>query len=260
MIEEKLYELGLPYPYRGERQVRVYVPVHEEGEKMPVIYMTDGQNLFDEETAKYGCWHICQAVARERENSGKAAVIVGMHNNDPWRPNELTPKSIGEIQCPEEVRPFVAPEGEVFDDFIINTVMPEVEKQFPVKTGRENTAFCGSSSGGIMSFFTALSHPDKYCAAGVFSPPFVMFTIEDLKNWISIRIGENMPYLYIYSGGADRVESEILESVRQTSVIFDELYPSDRMYRKLIPEQIHKEEAWEPIFKDFLHNFLSGKY
>ena len=52
MIEEKIFELYLPYPDKDDRRVRVYVPEHEEGEKLPVIYMTDGQNLFDAKTAK----------------------------------------------------------------------------------------------------------------------------------------------------------------------------------------------------------------
>ena len=58
MTEEKIFDLYLPYPKMEDRLVRVYVPKHEDGEKLPVIYMTDGQNLFEEEKCRYGCWHI----------------------------------------------------------------------------------------------------------------------------------------------------------------------------------------------------------
>ncbi len=67
MIEEKIFELYLPYPDKDDRRVRVYVPAHKDSEKLPVIYMTDGQNLFDEQTATRGCWHTREAVRAERE-------------------------------------------------------------------------------------------------------------------------------------------------------------------------------------------------
>ena len=78
MIKEKIVDLHAPYPKSKKRLVRVYIPEHEENQKLPVIYMTDGQNLFEEENCKYGCWHIREAVREEFEKSGKSAIIVGI--------------------------------------------------------------------------------------------------------------------------------------------------------------------------------------
>ena len=72
-MKAELFDLFLPYPEKGDRRVRVYVPEHKEGETFPVIYMTDGQNLFDEETGTWGCWFTREAVEAERKLSGKAA-------------------------------------------------------------------------------------------------------------------------------------------------------------------------------------------
>ena len=169
MINESLTTLTLPYDDSRTKTVRVFVPAHGEGEKFPVIYMTDGQNLFDEESSSFGSWHTREAVRAELESGGRGAVIVGIHNDeDPkTRASELMPKGIGTLVGPEEIIRSFTPAGEAFDSFVIDTVIPEIEKSFPVLTGRENTAFCGSSSGGMMSLFTALSHPDVYGAAGV---------------------------------------------------------------------------------------------
>ena len=82
---------------------------------------------------------------------------------------------------------FTAPEGEIFDSFVMDVVKPYIEKNFPVKNGRENTAFCGSSSGGLQSFFTALSHPDAFGAAGVFSPAFLLYSPDDMRRWILVE-------------------------------------------------------------------------
>ena len=187
MIQEQITTLTLPYPL-GDKRVRVYVPAHEEGETFPVVYMTDGQNLFEDTDLRFGCWYTREAVAEERSRSGQAAIIVGIHNGESprQRANELTPKSIGTVMLPpdmpEEERVHVNPSGEVFDDFVVNTVMPAVEAQFPVRKGRNETAFCGSSSGGLQSYFTALSHPDKFCAAGVFSPALMFYSPEDMRS------------------------------------------------------------------------------
>ena len=56
MIQEQITTLTLPYPLGGKR-VRVYVPAHEEGETFPVVYMTDGQNLFEDTDLRFGCIH-----------------------------------------------------------------------------------------------------------------------------------------------------------------------------------------------------------
>lgn len=257
MIEEKLFELHLPYPDEDGRRVRVYVPEHNEDEKLPVIYMTDGQNLFDEETSAWGCWFTREAVREERKTSGKSAIIAGIHNDSIKRDNELTPGSIGEVIKADDMVDYTAPEGEIFDGFVMNTVIPEIEKRFPVKTGRENTAFCGSSSGGLQAFFTALSHPETFCISGVFSPAFLLYSEDDMRRWIYSRLTEQLPYLYIYTGAGDELELRILGSVEWTYDILTECYPPELMTEIILPDQKHNEAAWEIIFKDFLHTFLN---
>ena len=153
------------------------------------------------------------------------------------------------------------PIGETFADFVINTVMPAVEKEFPVRTGRENTAFCGSSAGGLESFYIARSFPDRFCAAGVFSPvPFgLIYSAEEAREWIiqHIQQGEKMPYLYLYAGGADDMEKVFCHGMEQTWQLLKEYYPDNLLNKVIMPEQHHHESAWEIVFKDFLHIFLS---
>ncbi len=255
-MDEQLISLHLPYPGREDRLVRVFVPEHEEGETLPVIYMTDGQNLFDKESSGFGCWYTREAVRDERTISGKAAVIVGIHNIDPWRTNELLPASIGAIVCPEEARPHLIPGGEVFDDFICHTVMPAVEARFPVKTGRRNTAFCGSSMGGLMAFFTAMRHPETFSCAGVLSPAFMLYSEADMRRWIHSALREEKPFLYLFSGEADELEKQIRVCTERCAAILEDCWPVEKRKLLIRPEQRHHETAWEPVFRDFLHLFL----
>ena len=263
MTPETITTLSLPYYTGKNKTVRVFVPEHEDGELLPAVYMTDGQNLFeDDRPYQFGCWYTREAVREEQKTTGKAAIIVGVHNDEGFaqRGCELTPAGIGPIQTPdtipEEVKKLLIPQGEKFDDFVVNTVMPAIEAQFPVAPGRNNTAFCGSSSGGLQAYFTVLSHPDKFCLSGVFSPAFPLYSTEDILRWTSAQLTESMPYLYFYSGGADELEQEIRVS---TEIVYDalvEFYPPERLNAVILPENPHHERAWAPVFRDFLHTFL----
>ncbi|MBQ3266225.1 MAG: alpha/beta hydrolase [Ruminococcus sp.] len=266
MIDAKITELKLPYPNLEDRLIRVYVPAHEDGETFPVIYMTDGQNLFEEETSTFGSWLTREAVEAERKSSGQGAIIVGIHNDGaPWqRANELCPRSIGEIVVPDEIpkeaRSMIAQEGEVFAEFVLSTVKPVIEDRFPVKTGRENTAFCGSSSGGLESFYMALNYPEVFCAAGVFSPVYYIYSPADLQSWILSSIKEKMPYLYFYAGGGDELEKVLREGMEFVYDFLVQCYPSEQLNAVILPENKHNEEAWREIFKDFLHTFCLKRF
>lgn len=262
MKNEELITLTLPYPGGREKKIRIYVPAHDDGEVFPVVYMTDGQNLFDETPEMFGCWHTREAVAAERDQTGKAAIIVGVHNDErpEVRTNDLTPGSIGPVFIPPEVTEEteeIIPAGEIFDAFIVDTVMPAVEARFPVKTGRENTAFCGSSSGGLQAFFTVFSHPDRFGAGGVLSPAFMAYAPHDLENWIRSHVGAELPYLYLYSGGEAGLEELIRSSTETVGGMLKKFYPSSLLHTVILPGKPHHESAWEPVFRDFLHIFLT---
>ena len=232
MINESLTTIHLPFPDGSEALVSVFVPAHEEGETLPVIYMTDGQSLFDENEQG---WHTREAVRAERESSGKAAIVVSVSGDGMPREQD----------------------SEVFDDYLINTVMPAVESRFPVKTGKENTALCGSSLGGARCFFTALSHPDIFGASGVFSPCLMQYDFDELTGWIFQTGTDEPPYLYLYTGAGDETEQVIFQCAEQTYDMLMACYPPHLLNEVVLPEEKHNEAAWGMIFKDFLHTFLS---
>ena len=111
MVDAKLHTIKLPYPDKDDRNVWVYVPSHSDGEKLPVVYMTDGQNLFDDNSTPHGSWEVVKAVEYERKSGVGNAVIVGIDNGNAWRDSELTPKSIGEVQHLEMLCEDFKPEG-----------------------------------------------------------------------------------------------------------------------------------------------------
>ena len=277
-VPAELIRLELPYFDRGSAIVRVYVPEHKKGEKLPVIYMTDGQSVFDEESNPLGCWHTREAVVAEKAASGKSAIIAGIHSdpNPMFRTADLTPASIGKFvpppmpegmpPMPEAMTPEIMeqmmkdfkPDGEKFDEFVIKTVMPAVEAQFPVKKGRAYTAFCGSSCGGVQTFYTVLSHPEKFSCGGVFSPAFPVYVPQDLEQWIRSHVPEDMPFLYCYGGGSDPLEHQISLSLESVFAVLQDCCPADKLHKVIAPDQPHHESAWQMVFKEFLTRFLEG--
>ena len=258
MIKAEIHEFYLPYPNMKDRRVRVYVPEHKEGERLPVIYMTDGQNLFDGDSCVWGCWHTIEAVEAEMQSGLGGAVIVAIDHGNEHRDNELTPGSIGKVICADEMENFTEPLGEEFDSFLVNKVMPYVEANFPIIKDRTHTAICGSSSGGLQSFFTGLEHSDKFSMIGAFSPAFLLYTEEDMRAWIVSKLRETLPYLYLYTGSGDELEQRIYQSTEMVYDILMEIgYPYESMNEVVMFDYRHHEDAWAEIFKDFLHTFLA---
>ncbi len=258
MIKSEIFTVNLPFPEKDDRRIWIYVPSHEEGEKLPVIYMMDGQNLFDEFPTQFGSWGVVSAVDAEQKISGKSAVIVGIDNGNVYRDSELTPKCIGEVQHRNLLNDIFTPQGEIFDDFMIKTVIPYVEDNYPVLTDRRNVAVCGSSSGGLQAFFTGIEHSDKFSFVGAFSPAFLCYTENDWRTYLFSKVNSEMPYLYIYTGNGDELEEMIFESVEMMYDLLPETgYPYDMMNEVIMFENQHNEDAWRGIFPDFIHTFLN---
>lgn len=257
MINSQIFTASLPFPDKDNRNIWIFVPQHSENQLLPVIYMTDGQCLFDEFPTSFGAVGVTQAVENEFAVSGKSAVIVGIDNGNAWRDNELTPASIGEVIRHDSMDNFSKPEGEIFDNFLMNVVIPYVEDNFPVLADRDNVAVCGCSSGGLQAFFAGIEHPDKFSYVGAFSPAFLLYSEQSWRNYLSSKISDIMPYIYMYSGGAG-LEQEIFPSVEMMYDLLPEVgYPYDKMNEVILFENDHNESAWREIFPDFLHTFLN---
>ena len=261
MTEASISAFYLPYPNMEPRRVRVYVPEHEEGELLPVIYMLDGQCLFYKDENPWGCWNVLEAVESERRQTSRGVIIVGIDNGGLRRDNELTPASIGKIIGPNEMENFTEPLGEEFDRFVVEAVMPEVEKRFPVRTDRLSTAICGSSSGGLQSFFTGMEHAERFSMIGAFSPAFLLYSAQSWMNWLVPKLGGYNPYLYIYTGCGDELEQKIYFSTEMLYELLTAMcYPAGLMNEVVLFDYKHNEEAWGEIFTDFLFTFLDRVY
>ena len=156
---------SLESPQLGNRRdVLIYLPPSyaEGGRRYPVIYMHDGQNLFDAATSYAGEWHVdetMEALARQ----GIEAIIVGIPNIGERRFHEYIPFTSPEV---------VGVQGEEYVAFIADTVKPLIDRDFRTRPERESTGIAGSSLGGLISLYGYFRRPEVFGLAGVFSPAF----------------------------------------------------------------------------------------
>ncbi len=252
--------VSLKYDKTVNKNIFIWTPEsydkNDKTTKYSVIYMCDGQNMFDEPSTTYGSWNVAQSAESMMANSENKCIIVGIDDGDGNRDSELTPL-IGELAEDREnmtMEDFENGTGEIFSDFVVNTVMPYIEKNYNVYTDNKHTSVCGSSSGGIEAFYMGMEHPDKFGAVGALSPAFLLYN-EDV--WIDYlngcKFNGNEPFVYIYTGSGDQLETRINKSAKDMKKYLEKVnYPKDKYTLKEYKEASHNEHYWRNVFPEFL--------
>ncbi len=146
----------------NERELLVSLPAHYSSQetRYPVIYMHDGQNLFDPAMSFSGSWNVDVAMA-ELSLGGLEAIVVGIPNMGHERIAEYSPF---------EQTGFGNGRGDLYLDFLINTVKPLIDARYLTLPDREHTGIVGSSLGGLISLYAFFRYPRVFGFAGVLSP------------------------------------------------------------------------------------------
>lgn len=237
-----------------KKDVLIWTPADYDAssdEKYSVIYMTDGQNLFDPSATSTGSWGVAESLDAMASNGGAKCIAVGIENAPTWRDEELTP-DIGEVT--EES--YKDGKGEYFSDFVVDTVMPYINENYNVYTDREHTHVCGSSSGGIESYYIAMEHPDKFKSVGAISPAFILYSDETWVDFLGAKdYSENAPFIYLYCGdsSADQLEQTLCIGTKAMPGVLEKInYPADQVIEKYNEKALHNEMYWRAVFPDYL--------
>ncbi|MEZ5998052.1 MAG: alpha/beta hydrolase-fold protein [Hyphomonas sp.] len=181
------YWLDVPSTHLSKtRNVSIWTPpgYEDHPEKTyRVIYMTDGQNLFDPRIANTGTdWGADETMVALADQGIEPAIIVSS-----WSTSKRF----------EEYSPWHG--GEDYAQFLIDELMPRVEAAYRVKTGPENTFHAGSSMGGLISFYLVTHHPDVFGACGCLSTHFPLspeVVVQMFPDFHGGSTPDKKPYLY----------------------------------------------------------------
>jgi len=186
-----LIDLGIVQSrYADPRRVQVWLPstYRPNGPTFAVLYMHDGQNLFDKKSAGYGMeWEIDEHLdALIRAGKVRPTIVVGIWNT-PKRLQEYVPSKAFNGLPPayrEKVRALYG--GEPLSDgylqFIVRELKPMIDRRFNVKRDRANTAIMGSSMGSLVSLYAIDEYPRVFGAAGMMSTHWPLFMKPDGKS------------------------------------------------------------------------------
>lgn len=148
----------------NKRDILVYLPPSyaSSQRRYPVLYMHDGQNLFDQATSHAGEWHVDETM-RQLSREGIEAIVVGIPNAGGQRLAEYSP-------FPDV---YHGPgRGQAYLEFVIQTVKAMVDADFRTLPGRQHTGIIGSSMGGLISLYAFFHCRETFGFAGVMSPSF----------------------------------------------------------------------------------------
>jgi len=221
------------------RRIWLYLPPGYENSDVnyPVLYMHDGQNVFDAVTSFVGEWEVDETLNDLHEQGLDVPIVVAIDNGGVHRIDEYSPWVHTQ---------YGGGEGDAYLDFIVNTLKPYVDQNYRTLPNRENTGISGSSMGGLISFYAGIRYPDVFGKLGVFSPSFPIFTDAfDAVN--DIDLNHNYK-IYIKSGAR---ESDIARDSRR---MYDKLIQlglsSDQLKLDIPGDGEHSEWFWAREFEE----------
>jgi predicted alpha/beta superfamily hydrolase len=246
--------------FRNTRFLRVWLPPgyddpQNQSTRYPVLYLNDGQNLFESSTAFAGVeWQADESADRLiREGAIPPLIIVGIDNTGKDRIREYMPH-------PSMHPVILRTRGRYYPDFLTKEVMPFAERNYRVATGPENTGLGGSSLGALIALHTAIVRPELVGKLLLESPSLWASNRQVIKQSRKVRIWPERIFLAAgtaEAGNAARSRT-VVDDVRELAAISRRAVLSEKRLQLMITEGAgHSESAWAARFPEALR-FLYG--
>ena len=250
--------------YQNIRNLRVWLPANyfapvNRNKHYPVLYMQDGQNLFDEATAQFHEWKFDETVEFLTGSMRIHPMIVVGIDSTPRRANEYLPypdpdnQELGKYETQDV-------QGKQYGEFVIHEVMPLIEKKYRVLTGAHNTGLGGAGYGGAVAFYTVLTHPGVFGKVLIESPALLIGNGELLKD--AEQANQFSEKMYIAIGTAEdpdeKTSAKDVEQVEELATILRTKGLGETKLQVVIEEGAKANEvAWSKRLQNSLL-FLYG--
>ena len=247
--------------FHNTRFLRVWLPPAyddpaNDGRRYPVLYLNDGQNLFEAETSFTGVeWQVDETADRLiREGAIPPLLVVGIDNAAKDRIREYMPH--------RSLHPMMlSAQGSRYPLFLIKEVMPFIARNYRVASGPENTGLGGSSLGALIALYAARLRPWVFGKLLLESPSLWASNRLALKESRKARRWPARIFLATGTaevGRKDRDQS-VVDDVRELAGILRRAGLDDRRLKLVIEDgATHHESAWAGRFPEAL-TFLFGQ-
>lgn len=237
----------------NERGLWIYLPPsysEQPSRRFPVVYMHDGQNLFDPAAAFGGvAWEADNAMnAGAADGTIREAIVVGVENTAA-RIDEYTPSVDRGL-----MRGGRAPQ---YLTFFVDELMPLVNRELRTLTGPENTAIVGSSLGGLVSVWIGLRRADVFGAVGALSPS-TWWDQRMILDEVARASGPRARRIWVDSGDSGPSRDGLEDTRALAQALQTAGYREGEALRYVVqPGAMHNEAAWRSRLPDVLR-FLLG--
>lgn len=245
------------------RDLTVYLPPGyndqaESGRKYPVLYMQDGQNLFDEQTSAFGMeWRVDETAEQLiRDRAIEPIIVVGIDN---------TPDRVAEYTPWKDQRTGAGGKGDLYADFLALEVKPFIDQTYRTLVDRAHTGVAGSSLGGLIALHVVARHHEKFGCCAALSPSLWWDgerLLRDLEakgpTWPrSVRFWIDMGTHEV--GDLERSKLGVERVLRLEKLLRAAgLRPGRDLRCLIVPDATHDESQWAERFDQVLL-FLHGR-
>ncbi len=233
---------------RNQRDLIVYLPTRYDAQpqrRFPVLYLHDGQNLFDGSTSFIPGmdWHVGQTADHFiHEGRVEPLIIVGIYNAGKQRLREYTPTRAPRMGGGSANR---------YAKFLLEEVRPFVNSQYRAREGPENTGIGGSSLGGLVSLYVGLRQPRIFGKIAALSPS-VWWNERVILRFAATAPVQPLPRIWLDIG--TREGPRIVDDVERFRdiLIGKGWQPGGNLHYERIEGAEHNEAAWAQRVGPFL--------
>ncbi len=235
------------------RRIWIYLPndYATSNRSYPVMYMQDGQNIFDTGTSYAGEWFVDGALSALQQKGDSGVIVVGIDNGGELRLKEFCPftnKRNGEGQ------------GDAFAEFIVSTLKPRIDSTFRTKPDRNNTAIGGSSLGAYFSLYAGIKYQDVFSKIASLSPAY---WFDDSLYAYIINTGIQQPMRIYQVCSQNESASTVYNMWRMRDSLVDAGMFANQIQTVVCNYGAHNEKFWQkefPIGYSWLYSNDVGKF
>jgi predicted alpha/beta superfamily hydrolase len=172
-----------------ERTILVYLPPGYKARaarRYPVLYLQDGQNVFDKATSFGEEWHVDETAQSLIQNGQiEPLIVVGIYNTGEHRVDEYTPTKVADKG---------GGSADQYGRMIVEEIKPLIDRKYKTLPSAASTGLGGSSLGGLLTLHLALKYPTVFNRLAVLSPSVwwdnrvILREVESLSSKLPLKI------------------------------------------------------------------------
>ncbi|MBI4853811.1 MAG: alpha/beta hydrolase [Acidobacteria bacterium] len=240
----------------NKRDIIIYLPPNYDKNpnlRYPVLYLHDGQNIFDGATSfiagqEWQCDETAQRLILA--NKIQPLIIVGVYNTGEQRVDEYTPSI--------DARYNKGGKAALYGKFLVEELKPFIDKNYRTFADQKNTALGGSSLGGLVSLFIGLEYPEVFGKLAIISPSvwwdnrIILKEVDKLSRKTNTKIWLDI--------GSDEGEESLPDTRLLRNALINKGWRLNQDLKYLVAKGAkHNEQAWASRFSEVLGFLFSTK-